>query len=136
MKTDKLFNGLPTWAKGVVAVGVLGIAGFAAFTIYKKLKDAAGSKDTKVVVDENLNEYDKLAKQGGKLSKPLPMYQQAINDIVIKFNGCESVYSELDAIKAIIKVVKKPIDWYYLTAKFGRKDIEDCGSFGMFHQTH
>ena len=120
-------SGLPSWAKGVIAIAVVGAAGFVAFSIYRKFKGIGEKKDSKVVTNESLNEFDKLQKQGQKLSKPMPTYQQLINDIVVKLSGCETVYTELEVIKAIIKVVKKPVDWYYLVAKFGNKDIEDCG---------
>ena len=130
MAKGEIFGGLPSWAKGAIAVAVVGAGAFVAYKLYKKAKDLTGNKDEKAVTNENLKEFDKLQKQGQKLSKPIPAYQQLINDIVVKLNGCETVYTELDVIKAIIKVVKKPVDWYYLVSKFGNKDIEDCGTFG------
>lgn len=120
------FTGLPQWAKGIIAVAVVGGVGFIIYKLYTKVKSEADKKDVKVVVNENLAEYEKLAKTE-KLSKPIPAYQQAINDIVTKLTGCEDFRTELQAIESIIKVVKKPIDWYYLVAKFGNKDIDDCG---------
>ena len=131
MAKGEIFSGLPSWAKGAIAVAVVGAGAFVAYKIYKKAKDLAGNKDNKVVTNENLKEFDKLQTQGQKLSSPIPAYQQLINDIVMKLNGCEIVNTELEVIKAIIKVVKRPVDWYYLVAKFGNKNIEDCGTFGL-----
>jgi hypothetical protein len=131
MAKGEIFGGLPSWAKGTIAVAVVAAGAFVAYKLYKKAKDLAGNKDEKKVTNENLTEFDKLQKQGQKLSKPIPAYQQLINDIVVKLNGCETVYTELDVIKAIIRIVKKPVDWYYLVSKFGNKKIEDCGTFGL-----
>jgi hypothetical protein len=131
MAKGEIFSGLPSWAKGVISVAVVGAAAFVAYKIYQKTKSLTGNKDEKAVTNENLNEFQKLQKQGQKLSKPLPAYQQLINDIVKKLNGCEDIRTEGQVIEGIISVVKKPIDWYYLVAKFGNKEIEDCGTFGM-----
>lgn len=131
MAKGELFGGLPTWAKGIIAIAVVGGAGFIAFKLYQKAKDLTGKKDVKTVENENLAEFDKLQKQGQKLSKPITAYQQLINDIVNKLNGCESFTTELKVIEGIIRVVKKPVDWHYLVAKFGNKDIADCGTFGV-----
>jgi len=131
MAKGEIFGGLPSWAKGIIAVAIVGGAGYVAYKLYKKAKDLAGNKSEKAVTNENIKEFDKLQTQGQKLSKPIPAYQQLVNDIVVKLNGCETVYTELDVIKAIIRIVKKPVDWYYLVSKFGNKDIEDCGTFGL-----
>ena len=131
MAKGEIFKGLPSWAQGVLAIAVVGGAAFVAYKIYQKVKSTTGNKDEKKVVNENLSEFDKLQKQGQKLSKPIPAYQQTINDIVTKLNGCEDIRSEGQVIEALIKVVKKPIDWYYLVSKFGNKDIADCGTFGI-----
>ncbi len=131
MAKGEIFSGLPAWAKGAIAVAVVGAGAFVAYKIYQKTKSLTGNKDEKAVTNENLNEFQKLQKQGQKLSKPLPAYQQLINDIVKKLNGCEDIRTEGQVIEGIISVVKKPIDWYYLVSKFGNKDIEDCGTFGL-----
>ena len=133
MKPIQVYNqttqGLPSWAKGVIAVAVVGGIGFVAYKVYKKFKDIAAQKDAKVVVNENETEYKKLEQSGQKLSFTPNVYSQLVNDIVVKLSGFESFNTELQVIGAIIKVVKKPIDWNYLVAKFGNKDIPD-GAWG------
>jgi len=124
-------QGLPNWSKGVIAVAVIGAGLYIAYKIVEKIKNEKEKKDGKTVVNENLTEVQKLQQQGQKLSKPIPAYQQAINDIVKKLDGCEDVRSEGQVIETIISVVKKPIDWYYLVSKFGTKAISDCGTFGL-----
>lgn len=127
---------LPPYVKLAIGISVIGVIGFVTYKIYKKVVGIGGDKDAKAVVNENVNEFDKLQTQGQKLSKPLPAYQQLINDIVIKLNGCEDVRSEAQVIEGIISVVKKPVDWYYLVSKFGKKDIADCGTFGLGKTTY
>jgi hypothetical protein len=131
MAKGEIFGGLPSWAKGTIAVAVVAAGAFVAYKLYKKAKDLAGNKDEKKVTNENLKEFDKLQTQGQKLSKPIPAYQQLVNDIVKKLNGCEDIRTEGQVIEGIIAIVKKPVDWYYLVSKFGNKDIEDCGTFGL-----
>lgn len=131
MAKGEIFSGLPAWAKGVISIAVVGTAVFVAYKLYQKAKSLTGNKDEKAVANENLKEFDKLQTQGQKLSKPIPAYQQLINDIIKKLNGCEDVRTEGQVIEGIISVVKKPVDWYYLVSKFGNRDIEDCGTFGL-----
>jgi hypothetical protein len=123
---NQYFKDLPQWAKGTIAVaGLLGI-GFIAYKLYKFASNLQETQDLKDVVSESRDEYDKLKKKD-TLTAPISAYSSLANDIKIKLNGCEMATTEADVIIAITKIVKKPIDWYYLVKVFGVRDVDDCG---------
>jgi len=133
MAKEGLFQGLPMWAKGVVAIAVVGGIGIIGYTIYKKLQKIGdkGKDDTpKETVSLAAQDYDALVKQGQKLSFAPSNYAAAAEAIVKFLDGCEMLSTEIDAMAEVIRVVKKPIDWYYLIKIFGQKDISDCGTWG------
>jgi hypothetical protein len=121
------YTGLPMWAKGVVAVAIIGGIGYLVYKLNKKIGDLKDSKDSKATVNDATKEYLDMKNQGKKLSYPESNYSSAINTIVKLLNNCDSFMSELQAVEEVIKIVKTPTDWTYLVSKFGNKDIDDCG---------
>lgn len=123
----KFYSELPTWAKGVVAITGVVVAGFAGYTIYKKVKDAQGKKDSKEAAKDVKADLNNLQQQGMKPSFPDSAYTNAISTIVKQLSGCDGFQPELDAVYEVAKVVKNKFDWYYLVYKFGVKTIPNCG---------
>ena len=138
MKVDTKFYkagymGLPPWAKGVIAVVVIGGLAFVGYKIYKKVQTLTDPdrKDEKDVIKAVDKEIKVAQQQGQTLSKPVSVYQSTANNIAIKLDGCEaSPQPEIDVIKMIVDVVKKPIDWLQLQKSFDVRKIDDCGPFG------
>lgn len=126
-KTGQIFSGLPTWARGIIAVAVVGGVGFIGYKLWKKLNEGLKLDDADKTVEANKDEYDRLKNSGQTLSSPLPQYQALANKIKTSLDGCDSEDSEFEVANAVISLVKKPIDWYYLVRVFGSKMIEDCG---------
>ena len=130
MAKEKLFQGLPAWAKGIIAIAVVGGVAVIGYTLYKKLKSIGDKgKDDTARETQKLagKDYNDLLKQGQKLSFRPSDYSAACETIVKLLDGCETLGSETSAIGEVIKVVKKPIDWYYLIQTFAQKDIDNCG---------
>lgn len=130
MAKAEIFKGLPTWAKGIIAIAIVGGIGIVGYTIYKKLKSVGDKgKDDTAKETEKLagKDYNDLVKQGQKITFRPSDYSAACETIIKLLDGCETYNSELSAIAEVIKVVKKPIDWYYLVQTFGQKDIDNCG---------
>ena len=126
-KTINFFKDMPPIFKGIIALIILIILVVVGYLIYKKFKDEKDNKDFDYTVSDADDEYDKLKKNGDKLSAPLIAYQQTANGIAIDLKGCESFGTELKVINDIVKVVKKPIDWFFLVKTFDVKAIDDCG---------
>jgi hypothetical protein len=134
MAKGEIFQGLPMWAKGVIAVAVVGGVAIIGYTIYKKLKIVTDKgKDDTAKETQKLagKDYDDLVKQGQKITFRPSDYAASCETIVKLLDGCETLDSEMSAIGEVIKVVKKPVDWYYLIQTFAQKDIADCGTFGF-----
>lgn len=134
MTKQGLFQGLPSWAKGIIAIAVVGGLGIVGYTLYKKLKSVGDKgKDDTARETEQLaaKDYDALYKSGQRITFKPSDYAAASETILKLLDGCELLNSEIAAIEEVIKVVKKPIDWYYLVKIFGQKDVADCGSWGI-----
>jgi hypothetical protein len=127
------FTGLPPMARGIIAVVATGAAIFVGYQIYKAIRRIGGKgvdETARDTVRAAENEYQKLLKQGQKLSFSTSAYAGANEAIAKLLDGCETLSSELSAIAEVIKVVRKPIDWEYLQQSFGQRDISNCGTFG------
>jgi hypothetical protein len=123
-------NTLPPWAKGLIAVALVGTAFYVVWQAKKLvegLKKTQGEKDSTSELNATQNELNQLQNQGEKLSFPLSNYSSSANTIANLLDGCETFTSELAAIEEVIKVVKKPIDWLQLQKSFGTKTIDNCG---------
>lgn len=121
-----IFKDLPAWAKGTIAVAIVGGIGLIGYRIYKFVKDKKGEQDSKDTLEGFSDEYDKL-KKTQKLSFTEPNYVSVANSVKNYLDGCDSYISEDDAVWAILGVVKKPIDWLFLVKTFGVRQIDDCG---------
>ena len=115
----------PSTVKGILVIALIGGVGFGGYKIYQYFKKQEDEKKNREVVNSNKNEYLKLKSAGKKLTFGENVYLQLINGIITKFAGAETLNTELTIIGDIIKVVKTPIDWYYLVYKFGNRDIDD-----------
>jgi len=117
MAKGELFKELPTWAKGVVALIVVGGAGVIIYTIYKKVSNITGNKDDR----QQLNaEKDEL-----KNMKPPPTISKGqaeamANAIFVAFDGYasdeSSVYTQFEK-------VKNNADWLMLSQAYGTREI-------------
>lgn len=123
----KYYTELPTWAKGAIAIAVIGGVGLIGYKIYKVISNEQELKDSQETANASEDEYKKLLKQGQKLSFPEINYVSASNSIVSGLDGCETYFGEEDAKYAVMNVVKKPIDWYFLVKTFGSRMVDNCG---------
>ena len=121
------YKELPTWAKGAIAIAIIGGVGLIGYKIYKSIDDKNKLQDSKETADGAEDEYKKLLKQGHKLSYPETNYLSVVNTVVNSLSGCETYFGEEDAVWSVLSVVKKPIDWYFLVSSFGSKMIDNCG---------
>lgn len=130
-----MFQGLPSWAKGVIAVGVLGGIAIVGYVIYKKINDAAEAgkeeKATKDVVNANEKELKELEKKGMKPSFPTSSYGAIANLVANLLQGVETSSSEARVAYEVAKSVKNPLDWALLVKAFGMRDVADAFSLGF-----
>lgn len=122
------FKDLPPLIRGIIILVILAVIIFIGWKIYqyfKKKKDQKGSRDA---ANASSDEYNKLSKNDS-LSFPQATYEGTANTIQKLLDGCELPDSETQVISEIAKVVKKPIDWFYLNKVWGVRTIDNCGYF-------
>jgi len=124
---SNFWNGLPSYAKGIIAIAGTGVVIFAGWKIYKTIQKKGGIKGEKGAVKEADKELQTLIKDGEKLSFPKTNYESTANTIKNLLDGCETAQTEAEVVKNIQLVVKKPVDWYYLIKIFGVRTIDNCG---------
>lgn len=129
MAKGKIFSQLPPYAKGVIAIVITGVSVFAAFKMYLYFVKKAADRAQKKVSNQADDMVSKLANSGQRLTFAAPTYSGTANTIQQLLDGCETPATEIQVVNEIIKVVKNPIDWYYLVAQFGNRDIDNCGAF-------
>mgnify|MGYP001560790117 CR=1 FL=1 len=125
-KALTVWQSLPVWARGTIAI--VGTAGalFIAYKGYRAYEKWQLDKDAKAVTNDAKKTYKDLLSKGKKLSFPESNYSSTANTITTLLNGCESILSELQVVEAVMRVTKNPVDWFYLVSEFGTREIEDC----------
>ena len=88
-KALEVWSGLPTWAKGIIAVGGLAIIYFTGRTIIKKINASKESKDSKESVKDATNNRASLLRKGLRPSFTETQYKGWANSIEQSFEGCD-----------------------------------------------
>ena len=129
--SNQTTEGLPSWAKGIIAVTVLAGAAFVAYKVYKLLNTAVTNitegKDEKETIRLVEKEIKEKIKAGDSPSFSLSSYKSTANSIAEKMQGCHDEKNEIEVIKLVIKQVKKPLDWLLLSQAFDKRKIDNCG---------
>lgn len=131
-----LVKKIPDWAIGVGVVAAIGALAFAGWKGYQYFQSVTDDKKNKAVESDAQRQYKALLKSGNKLSTTEGNYASTANTIQRLLNGCETAPTEIQVIEEIMKVVKKPIDWWYLVSVFGSREIDDCGTLGTSKQAY
>ena len=129
MKGDNTKTGLPSWAKGVIAVALIGVGAFVLYKVYKFVEgsDRRKTKEADDVIKEQEKEIKAEINKGETPSRPLSTYKSSANTIFELLDGCETLSSEIKVIQEVVKQVKKPLDWKLLSREFGTKKVDNCG---------
>lgn len=88
-KTMEIWNGLPTWAKGVVAVGGLAAVYFGVRGFLNKVKADAAMKDQLLTQQNQENELQNQIENGIRPSYSQSQYMQWADEIQNQFDGCD-----------------------------------------------
>lgn len=145
-KALEVWSGLPTWAKGIIAVGGLAIIYFTGRTIIKKINASKEAKDSRESVREASNDRASLLRKGLKPSFAPTQYQGWANSIEQSFEGCDpfgnitwgadsplgsvSYWSKSGyKVATIFNQLKNDIDFLDLTIAWGVRTYDDCGIF-------
>jgi hypothetical protein len=82
------YKELPSWSKGVVAIGGLALVGIIAYTIYKKVKNISDLKINLKESDSASDDLRKLEIQGVRPTLNNSQVMTIINSLKDAMNGC------------------------------------------------
>jgi hypothetical protein len=89
-KALEVYKGLPDWARGVVAVGGIGIAFYIGYTLVRRVRTQAEIKEAQVESDTAKEELEKLKNQGIKPTISNSQAESLVNSLREAMNGCGS----------------------------------------------
>jgi hypothetical protein len=117
MAKAEIFKGLPMWAKGVVAIVIVGGIGIVGYTIYKKIQSQTDKKDDR----QQLNAEEKeLSQMSVKPTLSKAQAEAIANAIFAAFDGWatdeQAIYSQLGKLK-------NNADWLLLSTSYGTRKI-------------
>ena len=145
----EIWNGLPPWAKGVVAVGGLAITYFVGrfiFTTIKSRIDTAAARGTQKEFQDDLR---RLANKGIKPTYLESQYRGWADQIESQFEGCDTQQNIFDMsdplfgwagtysgsgklLVSIVKNLKNDADFAALVGAYGVRTYDQCGNiFGL-----
>lgn len=120
----EVWNGLPVWAKGLIAVAAAG----SAFIIGKKIFDAiqrsAELKHEKKELDDNSDAIKDLKNDGEVQSYPDSQYRTWANSLKVAFDGCGTSNG---VWRNVLNALKNDLDVHKLVDAFGVQKIDRCG---------
>lgn len=126
-KIVQVTQGLPSWAKGVIAVVAVGGVVFIGYKVYKLLQDITQGKDQRDVIKSVKQEIKQELDAGKSPSHPMSVYRSAVNQIKSNLDNCEAdIDDETNVIKLLTKVVKNNLDWKILQQEWDVKEVDDC----------
>lgn len=140
------YKELPPWARGVVVVGGLFVIYLAGNAIYRKMKQAKISKDSREGLRNSENEKRQLQNSGMRASYSPSQYTSWANAIQQAFDGCDpagtlswgadsplgvaSFWSNSGfKVATIFAQLKNNLDYLSLTTAWGVRTYDACGWF-------
>jgi hypothetical protein len=120
-------GGLPTWAKGIIAVGGLAIAYFAVKGFIDRIKSQAENKKNKETIKQQEDEKKDLENQGMRLTYPKSQYKAWADAIENEFAGCDPFNTSIRIINEISDKLKNDLDFLELQTAFAIREYDQCG---------
>lgn len=127
-EVKQIFNNLPQWSKGIIAVAVVGGVALIGYTIYKKVNKSQSEKDA----EESLKDTNEDIKKLLKTQKPsfMPSQYGTFSDAL--FEAMSGQGTDEEAIYDIFKKTKNTLDVLMIIKAFGIREYSD-DKFLMFN---
>ena len=117
MAKGEVFQGLPQWSKGVLAVGGLIIVGFVGYKIYRKIQDNRETADSR-------KEIDQLKSEATQQKLPATLTPSQITDVANQlFAAVDGFGHNEKAIYANIAKIKNNADMIGVISAFGVREV-------------
>jgi len=134
-KTLEVWNGLPTWAKGVIAVAGVAIVYFTTKSIIKSIKKKKQEQDDNDLLDASERERRELDKQGIKQVVSNAQLEAFSQKLAEAFNDCGTTEA---SVYAVFNGLKNKADLMQLIKIYGKRPYSGCllqGEFGDMNYT-
>ncbi len=117
----KFYTELPTWAKGVIGVAVVGGIALITYGIYNKVHKSQSEKDA----EESLKDSNKDIKELLKYQKPsyLPTQYGAFSDSL--YEAMNGIGTDEDTIFSVFGKMKNTLDVLLTIQAFGIREYTD-----------
>jgi len=138
-------GGLPTWAKGILAVGGAAVAFFVVKGILKRVKEQASTQQARQTVADQKTEANELVRQGVKPTYSGSQYKAWADSIQKQFDGCDFAPATLvfpptafwnsswsfsgSMVANIMLSLKNDLDFLMLSTAYGIRTHDQCGFF-------
>lgn len=129
-KVFDYYKELPSWAKGVVVIGGLGVAYIFASQIIRKIKENAQKSKLEKSVNDAKNELNALVKNGVKPTITKSQADGFADRIVKQFTGADLLLQSFPTIKSVFNQLKNDADYLLLKQQFGLRSYNDA--FNLF----
>lgn len=117
----EFWKGLPTWAKGVIAVTGTAMTVFISYKVYKKIKELKAEKKGKEETKTITNELNQLV---GKETYPPSQYMTWAGQLQEAFDGCGTTWG---TVKGIFSKLNNDADYLKLVSVYGIRMFDACG---------
>jgi hypothetical protein len=126
-KAIEVFKELPSWAKGVVVIGVIGIGYIMYNRIYKSIKERGKTEKQRETQREQEKEVRDLENTGMRKTFPASQYKAWADTIASEFDGCDPLGTSLGAVANAINSLVNDLDFLSLSTAFGIRTYDKCG---------
>lgn len=126
-KAFQIWEGLPTWAKGAIAVGGVAIVYFTARAIVKKIIGNKGTKQQRATIQDVKNELQQTQNQGVKPTLNDSQFKSMADSIQNAFEGCDPLETSQNTVNRAVKQLKNNADWLKLVEAYGVRTHDQCG---------
>jgi hypothetical protein len=142
-KALELWNGLPTWAKGVIAVGGVAIVYFAGRGIWKQFRKSKDTEKQRESLRTQRQEINQLQNLGQRPSFPQSQYKSWADRIQNQYDGADFKQNLFDydipvlgtwsgsgkVTAQIISQLKNNLDFLKLSEAYGVRTYDQAGWF-------
>lgn len=142
-KAFQIFQGLPNWAKGVIAVGGLAIVYFTGRSLWKKIKSNQDLKKARETLAKQTQELKQQLNLGVKPSFADSQYKAWADKIKNQYDGIDWKQNLVDkdvpligmwsgsgkVTKDIISSLKNNVDFLKLNEAYGVRTYDEAGPF-------
>jgi hypothetical protein len=132
-KSYQYYKELPSWAKGVVVIGVLGVTYLFANQIIKKIKEDAAKKSAEENLNQSRSELQQQQQNGVPATFSKSQYDAMATEIADEFEGCDTSGLNFGVILEYLDLSTSAKKVYDIVGKLNnnRDFLELIDSFGV-----